>query len=84
MGYSGGHVAAIYADLFANLTAASKQELLDMLTQSLRDAPTAVRPLDTDAAFFASFGAFADDRTPEQLVADLKASRTFREKPLDF
>lgn len=84
MGHASGHVAAIYADLFANLTAASKQELLDLLAQSLREAPAATPPPDADAAFFASFGAFADDRTPEQLLADIRASRTFREKSLDF
>ena len=84
MGYTGGHIAAIYADLFASLTAARKQELLDALTQSLRDTPAAAAPPEADAAFFASFGAFADDRTPEQLLADIKASRAFREKPLDF
>lgn len=84
MSHTGGYVAAIYADLFANLTAASKQELLDLLTQSLHEAPAATPPLDADAAFFASFGAFADDRTPEQLLADIRGSRTFREKSLDF
>ena len=83
MGYAGGHIAAIYADLFASLTAARKQELLDALAQSLRETPAAAPP-DADAAFFASFGAFADDRTPEQLLADIKASRTFRQKSLDF
>ena len=77
-------MAAIYADLFAHLTAASKQELLDLLAHSLRDAPATISAPDADAAFFASFGAFADDQTPEQILAEIKASRTFREKPLDF
>ena len=38
----------------------------------------------SEVAFYAPFGAFASEKSPEELVKEIKASRKFRKKEIKF
>lgn len=62
------------AELMAELSYSSKMEVLGALSKLSR--PDSKKK---DSAFYASFGAFPDDKSAEEIIAEIKASRSFRE-----
>lgn len=56
----------------------SKIELIEMLTKSLKADKSAKK----EDGFYKSFGAFGSDKSPEEIYADIKASRKFRAKEI--
>jgi hypothetical protein len=62
-----------YKVLMKGLSAGGKNELTDALSKLLQTDSEAA-----DSAFYASFGAIPEDRTAEEIIADIRASRTFR------
>ena len=68
-----------YLGLFESLNYTSKLEILEKLIQSIKK-----QPKSKEADFFKSFGAFASDKSAEELVRELKNSRKFRDKNLEL
>ncbi|HBX21891.1 MAG TPA: hypothetical protein DEF88_15770, partial [Porphyromonadaceae bacterium] len=65
--------------IFDGLSSASKIELLERLAKSLKKD---LKKREKD--FFNSFGAFASDKSAEEITKEIKESRHFREKDLQF
>lgn len=68
-----------YSRLFEGLDALTKLELIERLSKSLKKERGS-----KEKAFFKSFGAFSSDKSAEEIIAELKASRMFKEKDLKF
>jgi hypothetical protein len=66
-----------YSKLFEGLDSFTKLELIERLSKSLKK-----EKLSKDKAFFNSFGSFPSDRSTEEITAEIKASRKFREKDI--
>jgi hypothetical protein len=78
MTYTEKRIVENYSGLFEGLSSDSKIELIKSLSKSLKSEKKAV-----DNAFYKSFGAFASEKTPKQLVEEIKASGKFRKKKLN-
>lgn len=73
------HIIESYAGLFAGLSTSGKLELIESLTKSLEgDTKT------KESRFFGAFGAFASTKSAEEIITEIKASRRFRNKEIDF
>jgi hypothetical protein len=68
-----------YSGFFDSLSSIGKLELLEKLTLSLKKNKK-VREND----FFKSFGAFSSEKSAEEITAEIRESRTFREKKFNF
>jgi len=79
MTYTDQHIIETYSVLFEGLSTINKIELIESLTKSLKNE-TKTKEVD----FFQSFGAFASERSAEEIVADIKESRKFRYKDISF
>ena len=79
MGFTERHIVASYVGLFEGLPYASKKHLIETLSKSLTKEPKI-----TDAEFFKSFGAFAPGQAAEEIIDEIKSSRKFRTKDLEF
>lgn len=73
------HITDTYSEVLAKLSPASKIKLIESLAKSLGAEEEA-----HDDSFYASFGAFASDKSAEEIIADIKGSRHFREKDIRF
>jgi hypothetical protein len=73
------YIVETYSGLFEGLSSVSKLELIEKLAISLRkDKKT------KEKDFFKSFGAFASEKSAEEIAEEIKTSRKFREKDLKF
>ncbi len=72
-------IVEAYSNMFENLSSVSKLELLDNLKKSLEKDS-----FSNEDNFFKSFGAFASDKSPEELIKEIKESRKFREKDFNL
>lgn len=79
MSYTERHIVKTYAGLFEGLSALSKIELIESLSKSLKNERK-----KKDNKFYKSFGAFSSEKTPEEIIADIKSSRSFRNKEINF
>lgn len=61
-----------YLHLATSLSTASKLDLIARLSASVKDDIT-----QRENSFSEAFGAFESEQTAEQIIADLRASRTF-------
>lgn len=73
------NIVNTYSRLFEGLDPLTKSELLKRFTKSLKKDKNS-----TDKAFYASFGAFPDEKPAEEIIEEIRASRKFREKDLKF
>ncbi len=80
MTYIGQNIIGTYTGLFEGLSSINKIELIELLTKSLKKQVAR----DKEKDFFQSFGAFTSDKSAEEIIADLKESRNFIEKDLNF
>jgi hypothetical protein len=78
MSFAERHIVESYAGLFEGLSVISKMELIESLSKSLKTEKE-----KKDNKFFKSFGAFSE-KTPEEIIADIKSSRSFRNKEINF
>ena len=79
MTYIDKHIVETYTGLFEGLNAMSKIELIESLSKSLKTEKKTKENL-----FYKSFGAFSSDKSAEEIIKDLKASRKFRKKEIKF
>lgn len=73
------HIIDTYSKLFEGLNPLTKIELIEKLTKSLKKEKKS-----KETAFLKSFGAFDSDKTAEELIKEIRESRKFRNKDLNF
>jgi hypothetical protein len=71
MSYTDKHIVETYSNLFEGLSASNKIELMGRLLKSLKKDNAA-----KDREFYKSFGAFATEKSAEDIIADIKSSGT--------
>ena len=79
MSYTERHIIDTYSMLFNGLSSLSKIELIESLTKSLKKEKVA----KTDS-FYKSFGAFSSEKSAEEIISEIKASRKFENKEISF
>ena len=77
MTYTDKHIVEAYSGLFEGLSSESKTELIENLSKSLEAGKK-----NKESNFYKSFGSFASDKSAEEIIADIKSSRRFREKEI--
>jgi len=73
------YIIETYTNLFEKLSAVSKTELLEKLSNSLKSSNNS-----KSKDFFKSFGAFGSDKSAEEIVKEIKDSRKFVRKEIQF
>lgn len=73
------YIINTYSALFEELSSIAKLELIEKLVKSIRRENKS-----KEADFFSSFGAFASDKSAEEIVTEIRKSRKFREKNYTF
>ncbi len=68
-----------YVGLFENLNSISKLELIEKLTKSLKSESKS-----KESNFYKSFGAFSTEKSSDEIIAEIKSSRKFRNKEIKF
>ena len=79
MSYTNKHIIETYSGLFEGLSSLNKIELIESLTKSLKTEKTT-----KNSKFYKSFGAFSSEKSAEEIVAEIKSSRKFRNKEIKF
>lgn len=73
-------VVASYAKALENLSDEAKAELIKLLQR-----PSDVDKKKKEELFYSSFGGWNDwDKSTEEIVAEIRGSRRFRDKDLSF
>lgn len=73
------NIIETYSGLFEGLSPLNKIELIEKLVKSLK-----LDNKSKEKEFFKSFGAFASDKSAEEIVSEIKESRKFRNKEVKF
>lgn len=79
MTFTDKNIIENYFGLFESLNSMSKLELIEKLTKSLK-----TESKSKENNFFKSFGAFSTEKTSDEIISDLKSSRKFRKKEINF
>lgn len=79
MNYTDRHIVETYSELLEGLNPASKTELIESLSNSLKTEKKV-----KDDTFYQSFGAFASTKSAEEITVEIKTSRKFRKKEIKF
>jgi hypothetical protein len=79
MTYIDRNIVKTYSGIFEGLSPLSKMELIESLSKSLK-----IEKKTKEDAFYKSFGAFASDKSAEEIVSEIKSSRKFRTKDIKF
>ena len=79
MSYTNRHIIDTYSDMFEGLNSTYKIELIESLSKSLKTEKST-----KESKFYKSFGAFETDKSAEELIAEIKSSRKFRNKKIQF
>lgn len=79
MSYTERHIVETYSGLLEGLSSLSKIELIESLSKSLKTEKS-----KRDSRFYKSFGAFASDKSADEIIADIKSSRKFNSKEIKF
>lgn len=79
MTFTDKNIIENYFGLFESLNSMSKLELIEKLTKSLK-----TESKDKANNFYKSFGAFSTAKTSDEINAEIKSSREFRNKDLNF
>jgi len=73
------HIVDTYAALFLGLSSVGKLELIKSLSKLIKNEKK-----DIDKKFYKSFGAFASEKSPEEIVAEIKIARKFKSKSIEL
>ena len=79
MTFTDKNIIENYFGLFESLNSVSKLELIDKLTKSIK-----AETKDKENNFYKSFGAFSSEKTSDEINAEIKSSRKFRDKEIKF
>lgn len=72
------NILETYSNLFEGLSFSNKIELIERLKKSLK----ANKPKEN--SFYKSFGAFASEKSAEEIVSDIKSNRKFKNTEIKF
>ncbi|MDA6069589.1 hypothetical protein NJT12_08155 [Flavobacterium sp. AC] len=67
-----------YSDLFEGLSFSNKLELIERLTKSLKVTKS------KENNFYKSFGAFASEKSAEEIISEIKSNRKFKNTEIKF
>ena len=73
------YIIETYSGFFDSLSSLGKIELLERLAKSLKKDNNV-----KEKNFFKSFGAFASEKSAEEILSEIRESRKFREKDFKF
>ncbi|MBV6640755.1 MAG: hypothetical protein KI791_08555 [Cyclobacteriaceae bacterium] len=79
MTFTDKHIVKTYSKLFKGLNEDSKVELIENLSKSLKS-----KKERKEAGFYESFGSFESEKTANEIIAEIKSSRKFREKDIEL
>lgn len=79
MTYTDKHIVETYSGLLEGLSSESKTELIESLSKSLKSEKKT-----KESNFYKSFGAFASEKSAEEIIAVVKSNRKFRRKEIKF
>jgi uncharacterized protein YjfI (DUF2170 family) len=79
MSYIQKHIIETYAGLFDGLSPDSKIELIETLSKSLKKTSRT-----KERNFYKAFGAFASDKSPNNIMKEIRTARKFRKKLIQF
>ena len=79
MTYTDKHIVETYSGLFEGLSTMNKIELIESLSKSLK-----TETKTKEEIFFKSFGAFSSEKSAEDIIAEIKSSRKFRNKEISI
>ena len=79
MRHSDKNIVEAFAELFEGLRFTNKLELIESLSKSLREEGS-----KKEENFYKSFGAFVSEKSADEIVNEIKASRYFRNKDLEL
>ncbi|GIZ09575.1 hypothetical protein FUMI01_23020 [Flavobacterium sp. UMI-01] len=79
MTFTDKNIIENYFELFESLNSMSKLELIEKLTKSLK-----AETKSKENNFYKSFGAFSSEKTSDEINAEIKSSRKFRNKEIKF
>lgn len=79
MTFTDKNIIENYFGLFESLNAMSKLELIEKLTKSLK-----TEAKNKENNFYKSFGAFSTEKSSDEINAEIKSSRNFRQKEINF
>ena len=65
--------------LLNGLSPSGKKVIIENLSKSLE-----TRNETRDYDFYNAFGAFASEKSAEEIIADIRSSRKFRDKEIEF
>ncbi|KUJ59319.1 hypothetical protein AR687_23770 [Flavobacteriaceae bacterium CRH] len=72
------NILETYSNLFEGLSFSNKIELIERLTKSLKASKS------KQSSFYKSFGAFASEKSAEEIVSDIKSNRKFKNTEIKF
>jgi len=75
MTYLDKQIVETYSELFEGLSAPTKIELIESLSKSLKVEQKAKEEL-----FLKSFGAFSDEKSPEEIISEIKSKNLCKRK----
>jgi len=79
MTYIDKHIVETYLGLLEGLSSESKAELIKNLSESLRSEKK-----NKERNFYNAFGAFASEKSAEEIISEIKSSRKFKKKDIQF
>lgn len=74
------HIIDSYLQMIEGLSNNSKKILINKLTKSIEKNNDKVK----DSKFEKLYGAWKSDKSADEIIADIKSSRSFRQKDLNF
>jgi len=77
MSYTDRYIVNTYSRLFEGLSNLSKKELIESLSKSIKKENKT-----KEKAFYKAFGAFGSQKPAEEIIAEIKASRKFRNREI--
>ena len=79
MSHAEKHIVDTYFELFSGLSPISRIQIIERLTKSLKTEDKTV-----EKNFYKSFGAFASNKSAEEIISDIKASRKFKQREIEL
>lgn len=73
------HILDTYAGLFERLNSVNKLELIERLAKSIRKDKG-----DREKNFYASFGAFASEKSAEEIIKEIRGNRSFKTENIEL
>jgi hypothetical protein len=74
------NIVDAYSALLEGLDMNTKSKIVENLSDSIKRSGTT----SDGEEFFKAFGAFKSEKPAEEIISDIKSSRTFRKKDIKF